>query len=1474
MGDNSYSRGTNVYVGNWIVDGTSGGSIIHSQANVTVESNINDELNDFGNIAIFQVVNGGTVVSKLGFLGNTNGTVGIAHVDGDGSLWRNSANLTVGGSGLGALVITNAGVVTDTNGTVGIANASLPGFSSAAVIDGTGSNWKNNGAVFVGVGGDAYMNVTNGGLVNSTFGEIASLAGTNANVTVSDAGSAWVINGNLNVANDGNGNLTIVNGGLVKAQTVTLAVNADAISNLEFDTQGTLSANVVIGGAGASNVIFNGGIPVCAEVTATSPRASVRLKSNRRAPLLTAMASISPINSILEGDGGLTKLGSKVLTPSAANTFTGDTFITGGTLTLTNSLGLQNSTLNYDIVGGAINFSTLTNATLGGLAGDKNLDLSNGANGAIALFVGNNGNSTTYSGALTDLGNHGGSITKIGGGILTLTGTSSYTSATTVLDGFINFSANVNLGTGNIVLQGGGLQWATDTSTDVSSRLVLNEGFDSLDTNGNDVSFASGLHGAGSLFKTGSGTLTLGGTNDYSGDTFIGQGALTVGANTSLIGSSNIYVGSDGLDPALYVIGGGNVSTDMVQIGVSGFGSVLVSDAGSTLSASSLYVGAGSCANLTIANGGNVSSTDVVVGWYSTGSVTVTDNGSVLSSTDEVDVGVHGNSGTVTVTNNATANFSFLELGESGSATGTLNIGNGATVTIGELYLANNFCTTANVNINAGGTLAIDGDGGISVGDGSYSFRINGGTLQVFDVGLTTCIDITLACGNIATIDTNGLDSSLYGVLSGSGVLQKAGAGNLTLTNVETYTGGTNVLGGTLIVDGGTINHANGDLYVGNATETAAFVAQNNATVTVAEFSMGNPVGSYDTATINTSTLYVENGALIVGVHGTANLTANNGSTINLDSAGNHGVSLYVGEHSSANGTVTITDSGTTLNSNGSIIVGFHGTGSFTLANGAQVNVNGDDVASNGFVLGVLGTGIANITGAGSNLTVNAGALAVGYLNDGTMNISDGAKVKTYGVNHGGATVELGFAANSSLTVTNATLSTHNGSIMVGDAGNATLTVDAGSVYSHGTDGNNSLIVGNEEGSSGNVFIGLNGDGAHYNSFAGALVVGNSGVGNLTIDSNADLKSYGTDSANHALLIGNGADSTGFVDVLGYMGIRNGNVTVGNFGNGTLTVDNGGYASVSNGNVLLLASDANANATVNLNAGGTLSVGGTNGIQAGSGSYNFNLNGGTLRVHGGDLTTSVNFALGNNTTSSINTNGYNATINGTLSGQGGIAKDGNGTLTLNANNSFTGATNVNTGNLVVNGPYASSIVVNGGTSVLGGNGTINGNVSLANGAVVAPGIANLVTGNVASGLATTTITGNLVWNVTATLLPWHLSSTDNTSDTLNVLGNVTNPGSLDTIIFDFNNTGYFNGPTTYTLITSANDMSNAGFNISQFQAVNIAGGLFDAANQSHFLFTGTSLEFVVVPEPSTWGLLAGGAMLLMALRRKRNLVKA
>ena len=75
----------------------------------------------------------------------------------------------------------------------------------------------------------------------------------------------------------------------------------------------------------------------------------------------------------LSGPGGLNKLGGNALTLATANTFFGNTAISGGTLLLGNANALQGSMLDYSNYGGTLSFGTLAAANFGGLDGQPDL---------------------------------------------------------------------------------------------------------------------------------------------------------------------------------------------------------------------------------------------------------------------------------------------------------------------------------------------------------------------------------------------------------------------------------------------------------------------------------------------------------------------------------------------------------------------------------------------------------------------------------------------------------------------------------------------------------------------------------------------------------------------------------------------------------------------------------------------------------------------------------------------------------------------------------------------------------------------------------------------------------------------------------------------------------------------------------------------------------------------------------------------
>jgi autotransporter-associated beta strand protein len=142
------------------------------------------------------------------------------------------------------------------------------------------------------------------------------------------------------------------------------------------------------------------------------------------------------IGGVISGAGALTKTGAATLTFSGANTYTGDTTLGGGALILANANALQNSTVHL----GPLSFNpSIGSFTLGGLSGAGSLALTDNSGAPVALRVGNNGSSTTFSGVMSGPG----SLVKIGAATLTLSGTNTYTGNTIVNAGALDVTGSL-----------------------------------------------------------------------------------------------------------------------------------------------------------------------------------------------------------------------------------------------------------------------------------------------------------------------------------------------------------------------------------------------------------------------------------------------------------------------------------------------------------------------------------------------------------------------------------------------------------------------------------------------------------------------------------------------------------------------------------------------------------------------------------------------------------------------------------------------------------------------------------------------------------------------------------------------------------------------------------------------------------------------------------------------------------------------
>ncbi|ENO0383475.1 fibronectin-binding autotransporter adhesin ShdA [Salmonella enterica] len=240
------------------------------------------------------------------------------------------------------------------------------------------------------------------------------------------------------------------------------------------------------------------------------------------------------LENTLSGSGSLVKTGTGELTLSGNNTYSGGTTITGGTLTADHADSLGTGTIaNNGVlqVGEGELENTLSGSGSLVKTGTGELTLSgdNTYSGGTTIIggtltadhadslgtgaVANSGVLQVGEGELENTLSGSGSLVKTGTGELTLSGDNSYSGGTTIIGGTLTADHADSLGTGAIANSG-----------------VLQVGEGELENT---------LSGSGSLVKTGTGELTLGGDNSYSGDTTIADGTL-IAANVNALGSGNI----------------------------------------------------------------------------------------------------------------------------------------------------------------------------------------------------------------------------------------------------------------------------------------------------------------------------------------------------------------------------------------------------------------------------------------------------------------------------------------------------------------------------------------------------------------------------------------------------------------------------------------------------------------------------------------------------------------------------------------------------------------------------------------------------------------------------------------------------------------------------------------------------------------------------------------------------------------------
>ncbi len=888
-------------------------------------------------------VTSGTLAGQ-GSAGGDNPGTSVFGAPGSGRLITIQSGATlnmIGSDVLGTAATTNQRTIVIENGGVVLSTGAL---SVLGPITLNGGTLRGNGGInFSSVYNATYQlngTITTGGTSMSTFDQAAGT--TDNNFYLSNAGSRITT---FNVADAATGTDLLVSvllgdgwgGGdssLVKsgAGTMTLAA-ANAYEGSTTISAGTLQ-------------IGNGG-------TAGSIVGTSAITNN--ASLVVNRSNAITLANAISGTGSLTNIGGGTLTLSSANTFSGLTRATAGSIALGNTSALAGSTLDLDGTDtGSVAFSVggVQTYLLGGLTGSRDL-----ANGGNTLSIGGNGQSTTYSGGLSGAGG----VIKTGAGTMTLTGSNSHSGGTQINAGVIAVGSAGALGTSGAISFGGGtLRYSSANTTDYSSRFSTgaNQTF-SIDTNGQDVSFGTGLTSSGgSLVKLGTGRLVLAQNSNYSGSTTISSGTLQVGDGGSAgsLGSGNI------VNNAALLFN--RTGTTTVASTISGTGTVVQTGTGTlVISAVNSYTGG------TRVESGIVRFTQALGVANNAANVFTVNSGTVQFTVSDI----FGVNETVVVTPLVVNAGGLIDNQGGFNRLGPVALNGGELRGTG--VASGLSISLTGVTVNGGSTTSLISGTGMALGAGTDVANV------VFDVADGAAAnDLLVTAGLI-----NGPGVPWPGQKTSS--FTKTGAGRMTLAGDNTYTGSTTISAGTLQVgDGG----ATGTLPSGAVTNNASLLFNRSGSLTVASAISGTgsveQVGPGITSLTSNSNTYsgatlITSGTLQVGDGGStgtlgsgpvtlagATLAFNRNNAVTISSAIS-GTGTLVQRGS---GVTTVTASntyvGATLISSGTLQLGSGGTtgsiGTGPLTNNGAFSINRSDALT--FATDIAGTGVLIQAGSGT----------------------------------------------------------------------------------------------------------------------------------------------------------------------------------------------------------------------------------------------------------------------------------------------------------------------------------------------------------------------------------------------------------------------------------------------------------------------------------------------------------------------------
>jgi fibronectin-binding autotransporter adhesin len=663
--------------------------------------------------------------------------------------------------------------------------------------------------------------------------------------------------------------------------------------------------------------------------------------------------------------GSLIKSGSGVLFLSGSNTYTGGTSVTAGTLAIedTNALPGWDTALNYSVASGAalVSGNSITDGNIATMLGTGNF-----AAGASMGFDTSDGD-RIYTPNITDTGAGSMGVIKSGANMLTLTGANTYTGTTKINAGELNIDEIGALPgwntAGRYSVASGVALIVQNAVTDANVTTMLDTGnFLSGATIGFDTSagdrtynnvISNSVNGELNVDKVGINTLFLSGDNSYDGTTTLDGGRITIRHNNALGSTNGITV--------VNRVGGTseNSYTDATgQLLLDGDGGDIVINENFRINGAEQYGYGGSLRN---SRGNNT-----INGWIelgpnggriglSTGNLTL--NGPIRprEGVTPALLVFNPSSGTITINNtvdSGTRNTLFhsggtVLLNTNGHNWGEAQIQYSSKVMLGidDAMVVSKRVIFGN---SSGGNGTININGFNQTIGGVYMY----GTAASLPNNLIRNTDATKT-GTFIIKHLTAVDQTFSGRIIEAVNFVKDGVADsiLTLTGTNTFTGTTEVDGGTLILgnewalQNSTFNDTTSE---GTLSFGSGFT----------EFTFGGLAGSSDLGLTNASGVAIN---LIVG---------NNSSDTMYNGVLAAGGSLT----KIGTGTLTLsgenTFSGTTTVTNGTLALGCDNA----LSAGSQVVLSGGTLDAGAFANSL---GVLSVTGDSSiDLSDGAGSLA------------------------------------------------------------------------------------------------------------------------------------------------------------------------------------------------------------------------------------------------------------------------------------------------------------------------------------------------------------------------------------------------------------------------------------------------------------------------------------------------------------------